>query len=126
MAGHPQGSNRGLKVMAVAAPTSLTITNSTATVVIGTNSTGLTLSSTGSGIKLGSAAAMQIKGNTTAITLAGGLRLSGKTTAQLTGNTTGVIATNQLRVGSKTTYLSSNSTGVKLGAKYITGNTTAN
>ena len=103
MAGHPQGSNRGLKVMAVAAPTSLTITNSTASVLLGVNSSGLTLNSTGKGIKLGSTS-----------------------TSQMTTNTTGIIIAKQLRVGAKTTYLSSNTTGVKLGAKYITGNTTAN
>ena len=40
-------------------------------------------------------------------------------TGVLTANSTALIVAKALRIGAKTFYLTSNSTGVKLGAKYI-------
>lgn len=44
----------------------------------------------------------------------------------LTANSTGLIVSNGLRIGSKAVFITSNSTGVKLGSKYISTNTTGN
>lgn len=41
-------------------------------------------------------------------------------------NSTALILPNSVRIGSKATYLSSDSTGVKLGSRYISTNTTGN
>ena len=41
-------------------------------------------------------------------------------------NSTALILPNSVRIGSKATYLSSNSTGVKLGSLYISCNSTGN
>lgn len=60
------------------------------------------------------------------ITFDGGIALSGKTAGKITANSTGAIIADALRVGSKATYITSNSTGVKLGNKYISTNTTGN
>lgn len=60
------------------------------------------------------------------VTFDGGIGVSGKSTGRLTANSTGLIIANGMRVGTKTTYFTSNSTGVKLGNKYISTNTTGN
>jgi hypothetical protein len=44
----------------------------------------------------------------------------------ITANSTAIIFPNSIRIGSKATYLSSNSTGVKLGNLYISCNSTGN
>lgn len=44
----------------------------------------------------------------------------------VTFNSTALILPNSVRIGSKATYLSSNSTGVKLGNLYISCNSTGN
>ena len=44
----------------------------------------------------------------------------------LTFNSTALVLPNSVRIGSKATYLSSNSTGVKLGNLYISCNSTGN
>lgn len=44
----------------------------------------------------------------------------------MTFNSTALILPNSVRIGSKATYLSSDSTGVKLGSRYISTNTTGN
>ena len=44
----------------------------------------------------------------------------------ITQNSTALIMPNSVRIGSKATYLSSNSTGVKLGSLYISCNSTGN
>ena len=47
-------------------------------------------------------------------------------THALTFNSTALILPNTVRIGTKATYLSSNSTGVKLGSLYISCNSTGN
>jgi len=47
-------------------------------------------------------------------------------THALTFNSTALILPNSVRIGTKATYLSSNSTGVKLGSLYISCNSTGN
>lgn len=130
MAGHPQGSNRGLRVWAVVAPTSMTITNSTASVVLGANSTGLTLNSTGGGLKVNSGQAnSQIKGNSTGVKIVGALFVSNKGTGKVTSNSTGLILSQNTQMGTLGTKLiDSNSTGVRVGGagKYIKTNSTGN
>ena len=71
--------------------------------------------------------------NSTAITLGGGLVAVGTVAVSnqavkglLSANSTALILPNSVRVGSKTTYLSSNSTGVLLGSRYVSTNTTGN
>jgi hypothetical protein len=44
----------------------------------------------------------------------------------ITVNSTALILPNSVRIGSKASYLSSNSTGILLGARYISTNTTGN
>ncbi len=65
--------------------------------------------------------------NSTALLLSGGLRLSGQAVfGLLSANSTALILPNSVRVGTKTTYLSSNTTGVRLGSLYISCNSTGN
>jgi len=45
---------------------------------------------------------------------------------KLDANSTAMILPNSVRVGAKTTYLSSDSTGIKIGSRYISSNTTGN
>lgn len=44
----------------------------------------------------------------------------------VTFNSTALILPNSVRIGSKASYLSSNSTGILIGARYISTNTTGN
>lgn len=65
--------------------------------------------------------------NSTGIVFAGAAFVSGQATmGKLSANSTALILPNSVRVGSKATYLSSNSTGVKLGSLYISCNSTGN
>lgn len=98
---HPQGSNRGVRVGTVATTTAITIQNSTGSATLQPNSTGLVLD--------------------------GGLKIK-NTTGQIVVNSTSGLkfSGNKVQVGTKNTLFSSNSTGVKLGTKYISGNTTSN
>jgi len=65
--------------------------------------------------------------NSTGLILGGALFVSGQTTVgKVSANSTAIILPNSVRVGTKATYLSSDSTGVKLGARYISTNTTGN
>lgn len=66
-----------------------------------------------------------VAGNSTGVTLDRGLQLSGQSGQKLTADSTGIIAS-ALRVGSKATYITSNSTGIKIGSRYISSNTTGN
>jgi hypothetical protein len=75
----------------------------------------------------------KLTANTTAVTFAGGIVAVGTvavsnqaTAGLLSANSTALILPNSVRVGTKTTYFSSNSTGVKLGSRYISTNTTGN
>ena len=65
--------------------------------------------------------------NSTGVIFAGAAFVSAQTTfGKLSANSTALILPNSVRVGTKTTYLSSNSTGVKLGNLYISCNSTGN
>ncbi len=56
-----------------------------------------------------------------------GIAVSGQATfGLLTANSTALILPNGVRVGTKTTYLTSDSTGIKIGSRYISSNTTGN
>lgn len=125
MTGHPQGTNRGIRASAVITPTSLTITNSTGSAVLGVNTTGLTLDG---GVKISSKAGGQLTANSTALIAHAALRVSGKSTGQVTANSTGLLVADQFRVGTLAgaKYISANSTGTKLNTKYFTGNSTGN
>lgn len=128
MAGHPQGSNRGLKVLAVAAPTSLTITNSTGSAVLGVNSSGLKVTSTGKGLMIGNSTG-QLKANSTSLLVSSKSLQIGNSTGVLTVNSTAVKVAKQIQVGTLTSKLiDSNSTGVRVGGagKYIKTNSTGN
>ena len=65
--------------------------------------------------------------NSTGVSYSGSVFVSGQATfGKLSANSTALILPNSVRVGTKTTYLSSNSTGVKLGSLYISCNSTGN
>lgn len=65
--------------------------------------------------------------NSTGVVFEGAAFVSAQTTyGKLSANSTALILPNSVRVGSKATYLSSNSTGVKLGSLYISCNSTGN
>ena len=65
--------------------------------------------------------------NSTGAIFAGAAFVSAQTTfGKLSANSTALILPNSVRVGTKTTYLTSNSTGVKLGSLYISCNSTGN
>lgn len=65
--------------------------------------------------------------NSTGVIYSGSVFVSNQTTfGKLSANSTALILPNSVRVGTKTTYLSSNSTGVKLGNLYISCNSTGN
>ena len=117
MTGHPQGSNRGLRLGPALNPTSLIIQNNTGSITLSPNTTGLKLANSTTSVSMGP--------NSSGAVLSGGLKLK-NTTGQITINSTVMALKKNLQVGPKATLLSSNSTGVKLGAKYFTGNTTSN
>lgn len=100
------------------------------------------------GITIGGQA---VTGNSSGVTFPGYVRLSGKSTGQLTANSTGALITGALYVSAKTTgkisanstailfpasgvqmaalttlKITSNSTGIKIGTRYISTNTTGN
>lgn len=65
--------------------------------------------------------------NSTGVIYSGSVFVSNQTTfGKLSANSTALILPNSVRVGTKATYLSSNSTGVKLGNLYISCNSTGN
>ena len=71
--------------------------------------------------------ATNLTGNSTGMLFSGSVTASGQATfGKLSANSTAMILPNSVRVGTKTTYLSSNSTGVKLGSLYISCNSTGN
>ena len=112
---HPQSSPRGyfVKGRVDVGGNSLTY-----------NSTGLVLPTI---VYIGNAANAKVTGNSTGLALVGTLSVKGQAVFGLvTANSTAMILPNSVRVGTKTTYLSSNSTGVKLGNLYISCNSTGN
>ena len=112
---HPQSSPRGFMAKARVDVGGKSLTY---------NSTGIVLPTS---VYVGSAAAAKVVGNSTGIALAGTLSVTGQAAkGLLTANRTALILPNSVRVGTKTTYLSSNSTGVKLGNLYISCNSTGN
>lgn len=71
--------------------------------------------------------ASQITANSTGLNITASLFVSGQATlGKLSANSTALILPNSVRIGTKTTYLSSNSTGVRLGSLYISCNSTGN
>jgi hypothetical protein len=121
---HPQSSARGYF-----AKKKISIGNSTSTITY--NTTGLVLS--GALYLSGQGAGGKLSANSTAITLGGGLVATGTVAVSnqavkglLSANSTAIILPNSVRIGSKTSYLSSNSTGILLGARYLSTNTTGN
>jgi hypothetical protein len=65
--------------------------------------------------------------NSTGVVFSGAAFVSNQATyGKLSANSTALILPNSVRVGTKTTYLTSNSTGVKLGNLYISCNSTGN
>jgi hypothetical protein len=73
------------------------------------------------------AGTQSITQNSTGVVFEGAVSVSAQATfGKLTANSTAMILPNSVRVGAKTTYLSSNSTGVKLGSLYISCNSTGN
>lgn len=88
------------------------------------NSTGLKLSA---GLYLSGGGTIVMTANSTGFLSSGTVTVSGQATmGKLSANSTALILPNSVRVGTKTTYLSSNSTGVKLGNLYISCNSTGN
>ena len=68
-----------------------------------------------------------ITNNSTGVNFAASVFVSGQATfGKLSANSTALVLPNSVRIGTKTTYLSSNSTGVKLGSLYISCNSTGN
>lgn len=73
------------------------------------------------------AGAQNITANSTGMIFGGAVFVSNQATfGKLSANSTALVLPNSVRVGTKTTYLSSNSTGVKLGSLYISCNSTGN
>ncbi len=88
------------------------------------NSTGLVLSG---GVKISNQANGVLTANSTGVNAVGSVAVSGQATfGKLSANSTALILPNSVRVGTKTTYLSSDSTGMKLGSRYVSTNTTGN
>lgn len=119
---HPQNSARGLFAKQAIDTGSQSLTF---------NSTGLVLE--GAIFISGQTTGGKLTANSTGITAAGKITAVSTIIASnqatfglLSANSTAMILPNSVRVGSKTTYLSSNSTGVKLGALYISCNSTGN
>ena len=90
------------------------------TPTISSNSTTITLS----GKLAVSGKTPTLEANSTTMTMSGKLALSGKTPT-LEANTTAIIAS-ALRIGALASYLTADSTGVKLGTRYLSTNTTGN
>lgn len=97
---------------------------STSTDLLTANSTAL---KTAGKIMIQGKAGGLLGANSTALALPGSITISAQTTKGLmSANSTALILPNSIRIGTKTTYLSSNSTGVKIGDLYISGNSTGN
>jgi predicted alpha/beta superfamily hydrolase len=68
-----------------------------------------------------------ITSNSTGAIFGASVFVSNQTTfGKLSANSTALILPNSVRIGTKTTYLSSNTTGVRLGSLYISCNSTGN
>lgn len=67
-----------------------------------------------------------LTGNSTGLVLDKGVRLSSQANASLTGNSTGLVVSGGLSLNSSAVVITVNSTGYKLGARYISTNTTGN
>ena len=94
------------------------------------NSTGLILPTS---IYVGNAAGAKVTGNSTGVTFAGTLNTASTLSVSgqavkglLSANSTAIILPNSVRVGSLASYITSNSTGIKLGSLYISCNSTGN
>jgi len=68
--------------------------------------------------------AQTLSGNSTGVTFAGAIYPSGLTKA-ITANSTAVIVP-ALRIGALASYITVNSTGIRIGSRYISTNTTGN
>jgi hypothetical protein len=95
---------------------------SSSTSLLSADSTGLQVAG---GIKISRKANAVVTGNATGVLVVGGLQLSGKTGPKLTANSTAIIAS-KLLINGTSRLISSNSTGIKIGARYLTTNTTGN
>ena len=124
----PQNSPRGLFAkQRVSVPVSKGVMfedYSTSADLLTANSTGLI---SAAGVKVSNKAGGQLTADSTSLTVVGSVIVSNQSTYGLLGaNSTATILPNSVRVGSKTTYLSSDSTGIKIGSRYISSNTTGN
>ena len=112
---HPQGTPRGYF-----AKKRIDVGSSQITY----NSTGLVLSAA---LYLSGATGSKMTGNSTGVIAVGSVTVSNQAVfGKVSANSTALVLPNSVRVGAKTTYLSSNSTGVKLGSLYISCNSTGN
>jgi hypothetical protein len=66
-----------------------------------------------------------ITSNSTGMIASGKLYVSGLTSKGITSNSTAVIL-DALRIGTLASYITANSTGIKIGTKYISCNSTGN
>lgn len=117
---HPQNSPRGLF-----SKKAITIAGTTF------DASSITFNSTGAkfvgGIYASNSTAKILTANSTTFISSGGLAVSGQAAkGLLTANSTALILPNSVRVGSLASYISANSTGIKIGTRYISTNTTGN
>jgi hypothetical protein len=122
---HPQNSPRGLFTKK-----RITIGNSTSTITY--NSTGLVVSGA-LYVSGSSAAGAKITGNSTAITLGGGAVVTGTVVVGnqavkglISANSTALTLPNVMKItgAHANATITANSTGIKIGTKYITTNST--
>lgn len=66
-----------------------------------------------------------ITANSTGLLLSAGLAVSGQSGQKLTANSTAIILS-AARIGTLASYITANSTGIKIGTRYISTNTTGN
>lgn len=122
---HPQNSPRGLfaKGRINVGSTGVFFTNYSATTALLTaNSTALKVAG---GVQVSGKSTAKITGDSTGIVLAGAVKVGNKTTGVINVNTTALIV-KALRINTLASYITSNSTGIKLGTRYISTNTTGN
>ena len=89
------------------------------------------LTAAASGLKLAAGLALSgetdyITQNSTALRVPVGLSLSGETTDVITQNSTATTFPSQVRLSGTSRFLVANSTGLLIGARYISTNTTGN
>lgn len=93
------------------------------TVTLTANTTGLISSGA---LYASGATGSKLTGNSTGVIAAGAVTVSGQATAgKLTANSTAVILP-ALKIGALDSYITVDTTGVKLGARYLSTNTTGN